>query len=288
MDFGLHGKTALVLGGGGGLGRAIAKSLASEGANVAVAGIAPNRSTRARQPWRPSASKVWVWFGTSRTWRRSTGTSQKSRMNLGPVDILVNNTGGPPPTTASRAGPGVVVETFQAMVLSVIAITDRVLPEYAGAPLGPRDNQCLLGRGVAPIPNLALSNTLRLSLVGWSKTLAREVAKDGITVNVVAARPHRHRSHKISRPGESQARRTKRGGSRCEESMASIPGGPSGQAGRIWRRCGISRQPAGCLYYGVHHPGGWWHDCEHLDGTRRNNQGNPLRRLRLQRSPPCY
>src|SRR3546814_18291922 len=70
------------------------------------------------------------------------------------------------------------------MVLSVIAITDRVLPGMRARGWGRIVTSTSSGV-VAPIPNLGVSNALRLSLVGWSKTLAREVGRDGVTANIV-------------------------------------------------------------------------------------------------------
>ena len=80
------------------------------------------------------------------------------------------------------------------MVQSVIAITDRVLPAMRERKWGRIITSTSSGV-VAPIPNLGISNSLRLALVGWSKTLAREVARDGVTCNVVlpgriATQPH--------------------------------------------------------------------------------------------------
>ena len=128
MDFGLKGKTALVLGGGGGLGRAISKALAGEGVNVAVAILRPKAIRRRKPRWRPSAVKtpglVWDLADLSQI----DAHISKIESVFGPVDILVNNTGGPPPTPASGQDPALWMKHFQSMVLSVIAITDRVLP----------------------------------------------------------------------------------------------------------------------------------------------------------------
>ncbi len=103
---------------------------------------------------------------------------------LGPIDILVNNTGGPPPTTAHGQALDLWRRHFEAMVLSVIAVTDRALPGMRARGFGRVITSASSGV-VAPIANLGLSNALRLSLVGWSKTLAREVGRDGVTCNVV-------------------------------------------------------------------------------------------------------
>ena len=146
---------------------------------------------------------------------------------MGPVDILVNNTGGPPPTTASGQDPELWSKHFQAMVLSVIAITDRVLPNMRARHWGRVITSTSSGV-VAPIPNLAISNALRLSLVGWSKTLAREVAKEGVTANVVV--PGRIATSRIKFLDEARAKREGRSVEAVlAESAGSIPVGRYGK-----------------------------------------------------------
>ena len=128
MDFGLKGKTALVLGGGGGLGRAISKALAGEGVNVAVADIEAKAIAETEAAVAAIGGKstglVWDLADLSQI----DAHISKIESVFGPVDILVNNTGGPPPTPASGQDPALWMKHFQSMVLSVIAITDRVLP----------------------------------------------------------------------------------------------------------------------------------------------------------------
>jgi 3-oxoacyl-[acyl-carrier protein] reductase len=93
---------------------------------------------------------------------------------------------------------------FQAMVLSIIAITDRVLPGMREKHWGRIITSTSSGV-VSPIPNLGISNALRLSLVGWSKTLAREVGSDGITANVIL--PGRIATDRIKFLDEAKAKR---------------------------------------------------------------------------------
>jgi 3-oxoacyl-[acyl-carrier protein] reductase len=188
MEFGLKGKTALVLGGGGGLGRAISIALASEGAKIAVADIDNKAISETKTALASTDGKeggniiglVWDLADLSSIDAHVTTIENV----LGPVDILVNITGGPPPTPASSQDPALWTKHFQAMVLSVIAITDRVLPGMRARKWGRVITSTSSGV-VSPIPNLAISNALRLSLVGWSKSLAREVGKDGITANII-------------------------------------------------------------------------------------------------------
>jgi 3-oxoacyl-[acyl-carrier protein] reductase len=155
------------------------------------------------------------------------GHISKIESELGPVDILVNNTGGPPPTTAIGQDPALWSRHFQAMVLSVIAITDRVLPNMRARHWGRVITSASSGV-VSPIPNLAISNTLRLSLVGWSKTLAREVAKDGITANIIL--PGRIATDRLKFLDEAKAKREGRSVEDVlAESTGSIPVGRYGK-----------------------------------------------------------
>jgi len=227
MDLGLQGKTALVLAGGGGLGRAIARALASEGANVAVAGVRADSIAATQAALASMGSKSISLLWDLADLSQIDGNVAKVERELGPVDILVNNTGGPPPTPASGQDPAVWSKQFQSMVLSVIATTDRVLPNMRARHWGRVITSTSSGVA-APIPNLAISNTLRLSLVGWSKTLAREVAKDGITANIVA--PGRIATGRIKFLDEAKAKREGRSVEEVEaENATTIPIGRLGK-----------------------------------------------------------
>ena len=113
------------------------------------------------------------------------------------------------------------------MVLSVVAITDRVLPGMKARKWGRIVTSTSSGV-VAPIPNLGLSNALRISLVGWSKTLAREVGRDGITANIVL--PGRIATQRLAFLDEQKARREGRSVEEvAAESTAAIPVGRYGR-----------------------------------------------------------
>jgi 3-oxoacyl-[acyl-carrier protein] reductase len=146
---------------------------------------------------------------------------------VGPVDILVNNTGGPPPTPVVGQTQDLWETHFRAMVQSVIAVTDAVLPGMRALGWGRIVTSTSSGV-VAPIPNLGMSNALRMALVGWSKTLAGEVGRDGITANVIL--PGRIATGRIT---FLDAQRAKREGRPLEEivaaSVATIPVGRYGR-----------------------------------------------------------
>ena len=226
MDLGIAGRTALVLGGGGGLGRAIAVALAREGANVALGDVNAQALTQSSEAV-AAAGRAPLTIGWDLAdhagFDRHFGAIEAA---FGPVDILINNTGGPPPTAAAGQDPSLWLKSFQEMVLSVIAITDRALPGMRSRKWGRIVTSTSSGV-VAPIANLGISNALRLSLVGWSKTLAREVGGDGITANIVL--PGRVATPRIAFLDEQKAKREGRQVDEiAAESTSSIPLGRYG------------------------------------------------------------
>jgi 3-oxoacyl-[acyl-carrier protein] reductase len=184
MDLGIRDKVALVLASSKGLGRAIAVALAKEGAKVVISGRTTSALEETAKEIREFGGEVLVM-----PWDMSDLSLIEEKISSiekhwGSVDILVNNTGGPPPTVAENQPSDLWLAQFQQMVLMVIKITDRVLPGMKQKGWGRIITSTSSGM-ISPIPGLAISNTLRASLMGWSKTLATEVAKNGITVNIV-------------------------------------------------------------------------------------------------------
>jgi 3-oxoacyl-[acyl-carrier protein] reductase len=204
MDLGIAGRTALVFGAGGGLGGGIARALAAEGARVGVADIA-------LQAAEATADDIRSAGGEALAVEWDIGDLDAARPNLdavegelGAVAIHVNVTGGPPPSTAAGVGAQTWRAHFESMVLGVIHVTDLVLPGMRAAGWGRIVTSTSSGV-VAPIPNLGVSNSLRMALVGWSKTLAGELGADGITVNVVL--PGRIATRRIQQLDEARAER---------------------------------------------------------------------------------
>jgi 3-oxoacyl-[acyl-carrier protein] reductase len=221
MDFEIKGKTALVLGASGGLGGAIAEVLAAEGATVALA--ARNRNVLDAKVARiKSAGGHAISESLDLTDLEAVHAAvTRIVREFGSIDILVNLSGGPPATTAAGVSPQQWAKEFQAMVVSLIYATDLVLPGMRQRKWG-RVITCASSGVVAPIPNLGISNTLRPALLGWSKTLAREVATDGITVNVVI--PGRIATDRVRQLDSGRAAREGKSVEEVEKtSMAAIP-----------------------------------------------------------------
>lgn len=184
MDLGLAGKRALVLSSSRGLGRAIAESIAAEGADVVLSARSEDRLKAAADAinarGRGRASCVAADLKAS-----AEEVHAKAVAALGgPIDILVANTGGPPAGTALSVQPEAWVPQFESLVLPVFRLAALVLPEMQAAKFG-RILIVASSGVVQPIPNLVMSNALRSSILGWAKTLSAEVARDGITVNLI-------------------------------------------------------------------------------------------------------
>ena len=222
MDLGLTGKRALVLGASRGLGMAIAQGLAAEGAEV----FAAARNLDAIRAWSDGTPNVHpVKADVSDI--AAVDALAESLLADGGVDILVNNAGGPPPGTALGAKREDWTEHFQTMAANLFHLTGRLLPAMQERGWGRVIT--IASSGVEqPIPNLALSNGIRSAVVGWSKTLASEVAKDGVTVNVVL--PGRIHTQRVDELDAAAAKRT---GKPVEDvASASAAAIPAGRYGR--------------------------------------------------------
>jgi 3-oxoacyl-[acyl-carrier protein] reductase len=180
MDLGLSDRTAIVCGASSGIGLGIAESLAGEGANVVM--FARRRELLEREAKRigrlPVAGDV-----TSRDdLERLVTTAVDAH---GGIDILVNNSGGPPRSTAAELDAEKVEAAVALLLVSVVRLTGLCLPYLERSPAG-RIVNVTSSSVREPIDNLALSNAIRPGVVGWAKSLARELGPKGITVNCLA------------------------------------------------------------------------------------------------------
>jgi 3-oxoacyl-[acyl-carrier protein] reductase len=175
MDLRIQSRRALVLGGTSGLGHAIAVQLAEEGAEVIVVGRRPAEETDLG--------------GVARSYVRADlsqpGCSRSILDAVGDVDILVLNSGGPAPGSASDTGSAELQAAASQLLYELIDLTRGIIPGMISRGWG---RVLAVGSSgvTSPISGLAISNTLRAALWGYLKTLAAEVAPHGVTVNMVS------------------------------------------------------------------------------------------------------
>ncbi len=180
MDLGLSGRTAIVCGASSGIGLGIAESLAGEGANVAM--FARRRELLEREAERLGALAVTGDVTSADELERLVQSTVEA---FGGIDIVVNNSGGPPRATASQLDAKQVDAAVRLLLDSVVTLTGLSLPHLENSPAG-RIVNVTSSTVREPIDNLALSNAVRPGVVGWAKSLARELGPKGITVNCVA------------------------------------------------------------------------------------------------------
>lgn len=224
MNLGLENRRALVAGASRGLGRAVSVALAAEGAAVTAV---------ARNPERLNQLAAECAAGPGSITARACDLSDASAIQglaevLGSVDVLVLNTGGPPPGAAADISDAVWSAQFEAMFLSAIRLTRLALPGMRKRGFG-RIIAVVSTGVVQPIPGLGISNAIRMALVGWAKTLSSEVAGQGITVNCLA--PGRIATDRVAELDGARARREGIALDEVErQSRATIPTGRYGEA----------------------------------------------------------
>ncbi|HLW70403.1 MAG TPA: SDR family oxidoreductase [Candidatus Binataceae bacterium] len=188
MDLGIAGKTALVLGGSKGLGRGVAHALAAEGVAVAVLARGQEAIDKTVAEINGRGGRAIGVAADLADWPTVERAFNTARQQLGPIDILLNNSGGPPPSPVIGVAPEVWEAQFRQMVLVLFRLTDLVLPEMRTRKWG-RIINVASESVIQPIAAIGISNTLRASVVGWAKTLSGEVARDGVTVNTMLPGP---------------------------------------------------------------------------------------------------
>src|SRR5947207_8413207 len=183
MDLGLRGKVALVSGARRGLGRAIAETLAAEGALLVICARGADALEKARQTIAERtgvdvdavAADVATDAGVALVW-------QHTRDRFGRVDVLVTNAGGPPPGPFEAHPWDVWQRGVELTLRSAVELTRLVLPGMKERRWG----RILNVTSIAvkqPVDGLMLSNSLRAAVTGFARTLANEVASSGVTVN---------------------------------------------------------------------------------------------------------
>jgi len=180
VDLGLSGRTAIVCGASAGMGLAIAEALAAEGANVSL--FARRREVLEREAERIGGLSVRGDVTNPADLKRLVDRTLEA---FGSIDILVNNSGGPPRTAAVGLADEQVEQAVELLLLSAIRLTALCLPQLEQSGHGRVIN--ITSSSVRePIDNLALSNSIRPGVIGWAKTMARELGPKNITINSIA------------------------------------------------------------------------------------------------------
>jgi 3-oxoacyl-[acyl-carrier protein] reductase len=180
MDLNLDGRTAIVCGASAGIGLGVAEALSEEGANVVMFARSP-------EPLEREAERI----GGLAVPGDVTSADDVGRLvrlaveNYGGIDILVNNSGGPPRTRAVGLDEAQIENTVRLLLVSVVRLTGLCLPYLERSDAG-RIVNITSSTVKEPTDNLALSNAVRPGVIGWAKSLSRELGPSGITVNSIA------------------------------------------------------------------------------------------------------
>ena len=216
MDLQLNGKRALVLGASKGLGRAIAASLAAEGADVTTVARSPSDALGIRHivadlddPAAPQAIIAGL---------EAEGVSP---------DIVVLNSGGPPTGAAASTTPDQFASVMDRMFNAQLVLAQAFLPQMRARGFG-RILAVASTSLITPIPGLVLSNAVRAMLASWMKTLAAEVAADGVTVNLLL--PGQIATDRLESLHAAMAERS--GVTAEEQHTRSVAAIPAGRLGR--------------------------------------------------------
>lgn len=229
MDLGISGKRALILASSQGLGLGIATKLCEEGASVLICGRVEEKLATVASGLTAAGPGKAVYTVVDLSGSDAAGRLYAAaKEKLGGVDILVNNTGGPPPGSVDTPDADLWRSQIDTMLIRIIEITNLCIADMKEAGWG-RVLTVASSGVVQPIANLAMSNTIRSSLVGWSKSLSNEVAASGITVNMLL--PGRIRTERLKQLDAANAERL---GKSVEEVSASEQAGiPAGRYGTV-------------------------------------------------------
>jgi 3-oxoacyl-[acyl-carrier protein] reductase len=180
VELGLNGRTAIVCGASAGIGLAIAETFAREGMNVAM--FARRRKVLQAEAERIGALGVQGDVTNPQDCERLV---ERTVAAFGGVDVLVNNSGGPPRGPALEVDDDSLEAAVALLLLSAVRMTNLCLPHLRRSTAG-RVINIESSTVREPADRLALSNAVRPAVVGWAKTLSREVGHEGITINTIA------------------------------------------------------------------------------------------------------
>lgn len=205
MDLGLEGKVALVAAASRGLGRAIAQELAREGAKVVMCARGPEALERARSEIASATSaQVHAVVADVSDREQIAMVANEATAKFGQVDVLVTNAGGPPAGPFEAHAWDVWERAVNLTLRSAVELTRAVLPGMRARQWGRVINVTSIAVK-QPVDNLILSNSIRSAVTGFARTLANEVAPDGVTVNNVL--PGYTRTERVEELADANAKK---------------------------------------------------------------------------------
>ena len=252
MDLDLTGRHALVCGASEGIGRATAHELALLGARVTVLARRADVLAAVREALPTAQGQTHFSLAVDMDDTDALRAAVEAHVTAHPAQILVNNTGGPPGGPAHAARTDAFIEAFRRHLLAGQTLVQAVLPAMQAARWGRIVN--VVSTSVRePIANLGVSNTVRGAVAGWAKTLSRELAADGITVNNVL--PGYTRTGRIDQVVADRIRRTGQDEDAVLASMrASVPAGRFAEASETAGVIAFLCAPAAAYVTGVSLP----------------------------------
>ena len=186
MDLNLSSRIALVCGASQGLGYAVAKEFSREGAIVIICSRNEKKINQAAQKiHEETGNKVYQYRADLAEITEIDLLMDFIKKDVGKIDILINNAGGPPAGYYMDFSEHVWLDVYKLTFQSAIYLTKKILPKMVEQKWGRIINLTSV-TVKQPIDNLILSNSIRMAIIGWAKTISNQYAKFGITVNNIA------------------------------------------------------------------------------------------------------
>jgi 3-oxoacyl-[acyl-carrier protein] reductase len=184
MDLGLSGKRVMIGGASSGIGRKCAELMAAEGADLFLIARGEEKLRQAADDLKNGPGQV-TWHAADLSTAVGVDSGWKAaEERLGGIDVVINNAGGPKPGPFNALDDDDWEAAFQLTLMSSVRMMRRALPGMTGRGWGRIVN--IMSTSVRqPVPNLMLSNSLRMAVVGLSKTLLSEIGGSGVTINTV-------------------------------------------------------------------------------------------------------
>jgi len=249
MDLNLSGKHALVCGASQGIGRAAAIELAQLGANVTLLARSRDGLEAVLAELPKSGAQTHAWIAVDMNDHDALRTKIEALTHTKPVQILINNTGGPPAGPAHTATLDDFRIAFNQHLIAAQIVLQAVLPGMRGAGYGRIVN--VISTSVKePLANLGVSNTVRAAMASWAKTLSGELAASGITVNNVL--PGYTKTQRLSGLIAGSAKSSGKSEDDIARGMLSgVPAGRFGEANEIGAVIAFLCTPAAAYVNGV-------------------------------------